>query len=139
VEATRHGETVEGPLHAHEVGKREDSLSCRADSSLEGEGPCSPCRSRCVGGEQSDDEDEEVHYESAAPDYQTVHPMSVHCPQGCLYKNIMTSKNLFLVLNDLQSRLVLSQRSWEGRDPALLALPELIHSRLDEKLIMADH
>jgi len=59
-----HEETVEGRLHAHEVGKREDSLSCRADSSVEGKGPCSPCRSRCGGGEQSDDEDEAVHYES---------------------------------------------------------------------------
>jgi hypothetical protein len=58
-----HEETVEGPLHADEVGEREDSLRC-SDSSMEGKGPCSPCRSRCVRGQQSDDEDKAVHYES---------------------------------------------------------------------------
>jgi hypothetical protein len=46
------------------VGKREHAL-IGSDSPVEGEGLCAPCRSRCVGGEQSDDEDEEVHYESA--------------------------------------------------------------------------
>ena len=31
---------------------------------MKGKGPCAPCRSRCRGGEQSEDEDESVHYES---------------------------------------------------------------------------
>ena len=59
-----HEETVEGRLHADEVGEREGSLICR-NSPVKGKGLCAPCRSRCGGGEQSEDEDESVHYESA--------------------------------------------------------------------------
>ena len=58
-----HEETVEGSLHADEVSETEGSLTC-SNSPVKGKGSCAPCRSRCRGGEQSEDEDESVHYES---------------------------------------------------------------------------
>ena len=58
-----HEETVEGPLHADEVCEREGSLT-GSDPPVKGVGLCAPCRSRCGGGEQNEEEDEVMHYES---------------------------------------------------------------------------
>ena len=58
-----HEETVEGFLHADETSEREGSLTC-SNSPVKGKGLCAPCRSRCRGGEQSEDEGESVHYDS---------------------------------------------------------------------------
>ena len=58
-----HEETVEGPLHADEVGEREGSSRDARDSPVKGKGLCSPRRSRCGGSEQSEGEDEAFHGE----------------------------------------------------------------------------
>ena len=49
--------TSAGPLHADEVGEGEGSLT-GSDPPMKGKGLRAPCRSRCRGGEQNEEEDE---------------------------------------------------------------------------------